>query len=873
MSVRDVVSWNLLISGYKRYGLPGKAFELYSEMLSQGFAESPSTFSCVMSICSNNGFYFEGIQVHSRVISLGFCGNLYIGSSIVDLYVQMGFVDDGLKVLNEMPERNVAVWNLVFRGFCKLGMWDEIIRCFPRVKFDGVMLNGLMVCYLLQGCCNGNFVIQGEQLHCLALKAGLVESDRFVANALVDFYSACGTLSDASKSFEIIPYDAVISWNSIVSAYANSGVLSDALEHFVRMHYWSMKPSVRSFVALLNSCSKSENLFLGTQLHCFVLKLGFDCGSIHVQSALIDMYGKCYEIESSFNIYEECTCKTMECCNALLTSMLHCSYAEEVVELFKFMGYEGIRFDEFSLSTTLKALSGSSYMSLSSCTLLHSLAIKIGFESHNVVSCSLIDTYSKLGQVDHSRGVFEGLCSPNVVSFTSIVNGYACNGLGKECLKLLEVMFQKGLKPDRVTFLCVLTGCNHSGLVEEGRRVFESMKSLHGIEPDPRHYSCMVDLLGRAGLRHLDSKAIRQGDWSQFYRLNCEYGVHDKIAMLGELESFDTYEEDEVEDFEMPSWTSTNSAHVLVNVDSFGAAGDGTSDDTQAFLSAWKQACSMQKSVLLVPEGRRYLVNATRFEGPCAGRLVVQIDGTVVAPGEPNDWDPKFSRSWLNFHNLTSVLFQGKGVIDGSGSKWWAASCKKNKTNPCKGAPTALTIESSSSIRVKGLTIQNSQQMHFVISHCDSVRVSNVLVSSPEDSPNTDGIHITGSTNVALLDCKIGTGDDCVSIVNASSSIKMKKIYCGPGHGISIGSLGKDNSTGIVTKVVLSGAFIRGASNGLRIKTWQGGSGYVKAVRFENVMMEDVANPIIIDQFYCDSPNACGNQVTSWCPFFSLLLH
>ncbi|XP_021742796.1 probable polygalacturonase At1g80170 isoform X2 [Chenopodium quinoa] len=342
-----------------------------------------------------------------------------------------------------------------------------------------------------------------------------------------------------------------------------------------------------------------------------------------------------------------------------------------------------------------------------------------------------------------------------------------------------------------------------------------------------------------------------------------EYEVHDKIAMLGELESFDIYEEDEIEAFEMPSWTSTNAGHVLVNVDSFGANGDGNSDDTQAFVSAWKQACSSQKAVLLVPEGRRYLVNATKFEGPCAGRLVIQVDGTIVAPGEPKDWDPKFSRTWLNFHNLTSVIFQGKGVIDGSGSKWWSASCKKNKTNPCKGAPTALTIDSSSAIRVKGLTIQNSQQMHFVIARSNSVRVSNVLVSSPEDSPNTDGIHITESTNVALLDCKIGTGDDCVSIVNASSAIKMKKIYCGPGHGISIGSLGKDNSTGIVTKVVLSGAFIKGASNGLRIKTWQGGSGYVKAIRFENVMMEDVANPIIIDQFYCDSPNPCGNQSTA----------
>lgn len=153
--------------------------------------------------------------------------------------------------------------------------------------------------------------------------------------------------------------------------------------------------------------------------------------------------------------------------------------------------------------------------------------------------------------------------------------------------------------------------------------------------------------------------------------------------------------------------------------------------------------------------------------------------------------------------------------------------------------------------------------MHFVISHSDSVRVSNILISSPGDSPNTDGIHLSQATNVTLVNCKIGTGDDCISIVNASSSIKMKKIFCGPGHGISIGSLGKGNSTGIVSKILLNGAFIRNATNGVRVKTWQGGSGYVKAVRFENVMMEDVANPIIIDQFYCDSPNPCTNQTTA----------
>ncbi|CAI9764102.1 unnamed protein product [Fraxinus pennsylvanica] len=346
---------------------------------------------------------------------------------------------------------------------------------------------------------------------------------------------------------------------------------------------------------------------------------------------------------------------------------------------------------------------------------------------------------------------------------------------------------------------------------------------------------------------------------------NAEPKFSPEFEVIGELENLDVEEngKEEFELLELPSWESDRANKILVNVDAFGAVGDGTSDDTQAFVNAWKQACSTPKSVFLVPEGRRYLVNASRFRGPCADKLVIQIEGTIVAPDEPKSWDPKNSRNWLDFSNLTKVFFQGGGVIDGSGSKWWAASCKKNKSNPCKGAPTALTIDSSSAIRVKDLTIQNSQQMHFVISRSNSVLVFNVKVSAPEDSPNTDGIHITASTNVILQNCKIGTGDDCVSIVNASSNIKMKTIYCGPGHGISIGSLGKDNSTGIVEKIVLDNAFLRGSTNGLRIKTWQGGSGYVRAVSYQNVMMQDVSNPIIIDQFYCDSPSACQNQTSA----------
>ncbi|KAJ6727622.1 hypothetical protein OIU74_005802 [Salix koriyanagi] len=311
--------------------------------------------------------------------------------------------------------------------------------------------------------------------------------------------------------------------------------------------------------------------------------------------------------------------------------------------------------------------------------------------------------------------------------------------------------------------------------------------------------------------------------------------VYNRFAMLEELESFEIDDEDDVGLFDIPSWTSERGGKVLVNVDSFGAVGDGISDDTQAFVKAWGTACAVPKSVFLVPSGGRYLVNATRFKGPCADNLIIQIDGTIVAPDEPKNWDPNLARLWLDFTKLNGVLFQGNGVIDGSGSKWWASSCKRNKTNPCREAPTAFTIDSSSSVKVKGLTIKEQPADEF----CDF------------------------QVRIPLQNCKIGTGDDCISIVNGSSAIKMKGIYCGPGHGISIGSLGKDNSTGIVTKVVLDTAVIRETTNGVRIKTWQGGNGYVRGIRFENVRMDNVDNPIIIDQFYCDSPKSCRNQTSA----------
>ncbi|CAA0812746.1 Polygalacturonase ADPG1 [Striga hermonthica] len=277
-----------------------------------------------------------------------------------------------------------------------------------------------------------------------------------------------------------------------------------------------------------------------------------------------------------------------------------------------------------------------------------------------------------------------------------------------------------------------------------------------------------------------------------------------------------------------------------VNVLDFGAKGDGSTDDTKAFQQAWARTCSSSKDVSFVaPESRTYLLKPIRFSGPCTSDITMQIAGTIMASNDRSDYI-KDSSHWLTFDRVQNLVVTGGGTINGNGNIWWKNSCKTNKAN--------------------NLKIQNAQQMHVSFDKCTNVVASKLIVNSPENSPNTDGIHVTDTQHIQISSCTIGTGDDCISIVDGSKNVQATDITCGPGHGISIGSLGSGNSKEYVSDVVINGAKLSSTTNGVRIKTWQGGSGSASNIKFQNIEMENVENPIIIDQNYCDQDKPCQEQ-------------
>ncbi|KAI6696038.1 hypothetical protein NL676_023748 [Syzygium grande] len=280
-----------------------------------------------------------------------------------------------------------------------------------------------------------------------------------------------------------------------------------------------------------------------------------------------------------------------------------------------------------------------------------------------------------------------------------------------------------------------------------------------------------------------------------------------------------------------------NAASVEYNVVSLGAKADGKTDSSKAFLSAWASACgSTSAATVYVPQGQ-FFVQSASFNGPCKNSAItVQIDGTLIA-GCP----------CLG------------GTLDGQGTSFWA--CKLSDKS-CPSGATNLEISNSQNVLVSGLSSLNSQMFHIVINECQNVKMQGVKVSASGTSPNTDGIHVGASTGVTILNSKIGTGDDCVSIGPGSNNLWIENVACGPGHGISIGSLGKDQQEDGVQNVTVKTVTFTGTQNGVRIKSWARPSdSYARNILFQHVIMNNVQNPIIIDQNYCPD-SGCPNQAS-----------
>ncbi|XP_057452693.1 probable polygalacturonase At3g15720 [Lotus japonicus] len=304
--------------------------------------------------------------------------------------------------------------------------------------------------------------------------------------------------------------------------------------------------------------------------------------------------------------------------------------------------------------------------------------------------------------------------------------------------------------------------------------------------------------------------------------------------------------------------TITPDTAPCFNVLHFGATGNGQTDDSQAFANAWQEACNAthDTSTLIIPKGKTFMLQPVSFQGPCkSASVIIKLKGTITAPKSVESWIwPNHDwGAWVRFSKISGLVIYGGGQIDGQGAPWW--DCFSN--NKCH-RPTALHFHDCENLILRRLTHINSPRNHISLNACSGAYISKLHFIAPEESPNTDAIDISESSNIKIKDSIMETGDDCIAINHGCKSISITRVFCGPGHGISVGSLGRNGAHETVEDIYVRNCTFFRTTNGARIKTWMGGRGYARKITFQDIIVVEAKNPVIIDQEYNpqDSTNA-----------------
>ncbi|XP_058098933.1 pentatricopeptide repeat-containing protein At1g53600, mitochondrial [Magnolia sinica] len=451
MPDRNPVSYTAMITGFVRVGLLSEAKKLYSEMPLIG--RDPVASNALISGYLKIGNLEEAVWVFERMLER----DVVSWSSMVDGYCKKGRIADARAVFEVMPERNVVSWTAMIDGHLKNGAWEDGFGTFLRMRREGMGVNSMTLTVIFDACADFGRFIEGVQVHGLVLSMGF-EWDVFLGNSMITMYSSAGWMDAAKTIFNIMNKKDIVSWNSLIAGYVQNDKIEEAYALFEKMPNTDVVSWTAIVVGFLNR-------------------------------------GR---IEESIRIFKDIPAKDDVAWTAIISGFVGNEDYECAFHWFVQMVQEGIKPNSLTFSSMLSASAG--LAALNQGMQIHACVLKTDLGSNISVQNSLVSMYAKCGNVDDAYTIFTGIGKPNLVSMNSMITGFAQHGFGQEALRLFREMKINGYQPNEITFLGILSACVHAGLVEEGWEHFKSMSSSYCIEPGPDHYTCMVDLLGRAGL-------------------------------------------------------------------------------------------------------------------------------------------------------------------------------------------------------------------------------------------------------------------------------------------------------------------------------------------------------------------------------------
>ncbi|XP_043726014.1 pentatricopeptide repeat-containing protein At3g13880 [Telopea speciosissima] len=503
MPRQDIISWNSLISGYSQVGFYHKAMEVFNEARVARIKLDKFTYATALSVCARAGNIVLGKLIHGLITISGLGDQVFLTNSLIDMYSKCGRIDQARCLFDNSDELDDVSWNSLIAGYVQVGSNDEMMKVLIQMYQSGFKLNTFALGSVIKACCSnfhGSKVI-GKMLHGCTIKLGL-DFDVFVATALLDMYAKIGDLDDAIKIFWLIPDPNVVTFNAMIAGFFRSETevsdkfADEALNLFSKMRKKGMKPSKYTFSSILKACNVVGAIDYGKQIHAQIFKNNLQSDEF-IGSTLIDLYSLLGSTEDGLRCFHSTLKVDIVSWTSMIGGCVRNGQFELALNLFSELLTSGMKPDEFTISSVLSACAN--LAAARSGEQIQCYAMKTGIAEYTIVANSQICMYAKSGDIDAANLTFKETRNPDVVSWSVMISSHAQHGCAKEALSLFESMKDSGITPNHITYLGVLTACSHGGLVDDGFRYFESMKRDHVMNPNVKHCSCIVDLLGRAG--------------------------------------------------------------------------------------------------------------------------------------------------------------------------------------------------------------------------------------------------------------------------------------------------------------------------------------------------------------------------------------
>ncbi|XP_059665987.1 pentatricopeptide repeat-containing protein At4g02750-like [Cornus florida] len=517
MVERNSVSWMAMISGYVQVNYYRDAWELFVKMHRSKVRPDQSIFVVTLSAIMGLDDLKLIDSLRTIAIKTNYEGDVVVGAAILNAYTRNGCLDFARQYFDAMPERNEYSWTTMISAFSQCGKLDDAIAVYKCVPEQSVSTRTAMMSAYAQ---NGSI---REARHVFN---EIPNPNVITWNAMVAGYAQNGMVEEAKDLFLQMPVRNSASWAAMIAGFVQNGRSKEALELLAELHRSGCVPSHSSFTSALFASASIGAIEIGRQIHSLSIKAGCQFNS-YVGNALISMYAKCKNIEdvsqvfgtigvrdsvswNSFitgfsenhmldearSTFESMPKRDPVSWTAIISAYVHAGQREAALQLFLDMLSCGMRPNELTFTIILSACASLGANKLGEQ--IHASVYKFGFDLCVSVGNALVTMYFKFGYED-GFSIFEEMAERDKVTWNAVLAGCAQNGLGDEAVKIFEKMKAEGLVPDHISFLGLLCACSHSGLVHEGWGYFNSMTHDYGIMPLIQHYTCMVDLLGRAG--------------------------------------------------------------------------------------------------------------------------------------------------------------------------------------------------------------------------------------------------------------------------------------------------------------------------------------------------------------------------------------